>query len=57
MGEFGWQYINANTLISASGPTGSISFRVEDVGGKVLLVDQIAWCIIRQPILTIRLAH
>ena len=34
MGDFGWQYINANTLISASGPTGSISFRVEDVGGK-----------------------
>ena len=34
MGDFGWQYIDANALISASGPTGSISFRVEDVGGK-----------------------
>ena len=34
MGEFGWEYINANTLISASGPTGSVMYRVADVGGK-----------------------
>ena len=34
MGEFGWEYINANTLISASGPTGSVAYRVADVGGK-----------------------
>ena len=34
MGEFGWQYINANTLISASGPTGSVAYRVADAGGK-----------------------
>ena len=34
MGDFGWQYIDANTLISASGPTGSVMYRVADVGGK-----------------------
>jgi hypothetical protein len=34
MGEFGWEYINANTLISASGPTGSVMYRVGDVAGK-----------------------
>ena len=34
MGEFGWEYINANTLISASGPTGSVAYRVGDVAGK-----------------------
>ena len=34
MGEFGWEFINANTLISASGPTGSVAYRVADAGGK-----------------------
>jgi len=34
MGEFGWEYINADTLISASGPTGSVMYRVADVAGK-----------------------
>ena len=34
MGDFGWEYINANTLISASGPTGSVMYRVGDVAGK-----------------------
>ena len=34
MGDFGWQYINANALISASGPTGSVMYRVGDVAGK-----------------------
>ena len=34
MGDFGWQYIDANNLISASGPTGSVMYRVADVGGK-----------------------
>ena len=34
MSEFSWAYIDADALISASGPTGSVQFRVGDAGGR-----------------------
>ena len=34
MGEFSWAYIDADALVSASGPTGSVQFRVGDAEGK-----------------------
>ena len=34
MSEFDWAYIDADALVSASGPTGSVQFRVDDAGGK-----------------------
>ena len=37
MGEFSWAYINANALLSASGPTGSIQFRVSDHDGRAAI--------------------
>ncbi len=34
MGDFGWEYIDVDSLTSASGPTGSVMYRVGDMGSK-----------------------
>jgi len=34
MSEFGWEYIDVDQLTSASGPTGSLMYRVGDMGSK-----------------------
>ena len=37
MGEFSWAYIDAQAVLSASGPTGSVQFRVGDHGRNSVL--------------------
>ena len=37
MGEFSWAYIDAQAALSASGPTGSVQFRVGDHGRNSVL--------------------
>jgi len=34
MGDFGWEYIDVDQLTSASGPTGSVMYRIGDMGSK-----------------------
>ena len=34
MAEFSWAYIDSEAVVSASGPTGSIQYRVADAGGN-----------------------